>query len=134
MTGEDDRRYSRLTIGRLTIMPRRKLDPLPNTAFQILLALAERDLHGYGIMRQVEEQTDNRVRLGPATLYGSIQALLEADFIEEVDPPDSNDDGERRRFYRITAGGKKAARAEAERMADTLRIARARKLLGGERA
>lgn len=113
-------------------MPRRKLDPLPSTAFQILLALAGGDLHGYGVMRQVEEQTDGRVRLGPATLYGSIQSLLEAELIAEVDAPAGEGD-ERRRFYRITGNGRKVAREEAERMAEALRVARARKILGGER-
>jgi DNA-binding PadR family transcriptional regulator len=113
-------------------MPRRKLDPLPSTAFQILLALADRDLHGYGIMRQVAEQTEDRVRLGPATLYGSIQALLEAEWIEEVDAPPDGEGDERRRYYRITPSGSKTARTEAERMAKALRIARARKILGGE--
>lgn len=112
-------------------MPRRKLDPLPSTAFQILLALADQELHGYGIMRQVAEQTDDRVRLGPATLYGSIQALLEAEFIEEVDAPANREPDERRRYYRITSTGRKIARTEAERMVEALRIARAKKILGG---
>jgi DNA-binding PadR family transcriptional regulator len=58
-------------------MPKRKLDPLPSAAFQILLSLADEDLHGYGIMRQVEEQSAGRMRLGPGTLYSSIQSLLE---------------------------------------------------------
>lgn len=58
-------------------MPKRKLDPLPSAAFQILLSLADDELHGYGIMRQVEEQTNGHIRLGPGTLYSSIQALVE---------------------------------------------------------
>jgi DNA-binding PadR family transcriptional regulator len=113
-------------------MPRRKLDPLPSTAFQILLALADRELHGYGIMRQVAEQTEDRLRLGPATLYGSIQALLEVEYIEEADAPAAGEADERRRYYRITALGRKVARTEAERMAKALRIARAKKIFGGE--
>lgn len=114
-------------------MPKRKLDPLPSAAFQILLALAGDDLHGYAIMRQVEEQTDGRVRLGPGTLYGSIQTLLEENLIEEIDPPkDLDTDSERRRFYRITAAGSKVARAEAERLASLLRVARARKIFRGD--
>ena len=67
-------------------MPKRKLDPLPSAAFQIMLALADGDLHGYAIMRQVEEQTGGRLRLGPGTLYGSIQALVEEKLIEEMVP------------------------------------------------
>src|ERR1700732_4050030 len=111
-------------------MPKRKLDPLPSAAFQILLSLADEDLHGYGIMRQVADQTAGRMRLGPGTLYSSIQALLEEKLIEELD---SRADGklgpERRRYYRLTSGGRKLARVEAERLADLLRVARAKKIL-----
>lgn len=111
-------------------MPRRKLDPLPSAAFQILLALAGGELHGYAIMREVEEQSEGRVRLGPGTLYGSIQTLLEEELIREVDGDGAAT--ERRRTYRLTAAGRKVARAEAERIADLVRVARARKILGGE--
>jgi DNA-binding PadR family transcriptional regulator len=110
-------------------MPKRKLDPLPSAAFQILLALAGEDLHGYAIMRQVEEQTGGRVRLGPGTLYSSIQTMLEEKLIEEVDGRDSAPGDERRRYYRLTAAGRKEARSEAERMAELLQVARARKIL-----
>jgi DNA-binding PadR family transcriptional regulator len=114
-------------------MPKRKLDPLPSAAFQIMLALADGDLHGYAIMRQVEEQTGGRLRLGPGTLYGSIQALLEEKLIEEtVLAGEAAALPERRRFYRLTSAGRKLARAEAEKLADTLRVARARKILRGD--
>jgi DNA-binding PadR family transcriptional regulator len=111
-------------------MPKRKLDPLPSAAFQILLALAGEDLHGYAIMRQVEEQTSGRVRLGPGTLYSSIQTLLEEGLIEEVDGAGSAD--ERRRCYRLSTSGRKVARSEADRMADLLRVARARRIFRGD--
>ena len=114
-------------------MPKRKLDPLPAAAFQIMLALADGDLHGYAIMRQVQEQTGGRLRLGPGTLYGSIQSLLEGNLIEEVDrPEDIEVHSERRRYYRLTVTGRKMARSEAEKMADVLRVARARKILRGD--
>lgn len=109
-------------------MPKQKLHPLPSAAFQILLALAGEDLHGYGIMRQVSEQTGGRMRLGPGTLYHSIQQMLEEGLIEEVAAKSE----QRRRYYRLTALGRKLARAEAERMADLLRVARARNILRGE--
>lgn len=112
-------------------MPRRKLDPLPAAAFQILLALADGDLHGYAIMRLVEEQTEGRVRLGPGTLYSSIQALLEEGLIEEIESA-SDAANDRRRLYRLTSNGRKMARNEAERLAGILRIARAKKILRGE--
>jgi DNA-binding PadR family transcriptional regulator len=116
-------------------MPKRKLDPLPAAAFQIMLSLAEGDLHGYAIMRQVEEHTAGKVRLGPGTLYGSIQALLEQGFIDEVpgdavNAPQTQKD--RRRLYRLTSAGRKVARTEAEKLADILRFARAKKILRGE--
>ena len=114
-------------------MPKRKLDPLPSAAFHILLSLADEDRHGYGIMRQVEQQTEGRMRLGPGTLYSSIQALLEEKLIEEVDAREESGPGhDRRRYYRLTSSGRKVARAEAERLAGVLRVARAKKLLKGE--
>lgn len=114
-------------------MPKRKLDPLPAAAFQILLALAGGDLHGYAIMRQVEEQSGGRVRLGPGTLYSSIQALVEEALIEEIDSDSKSESAnERRRFYRLTSNGRKVARSEAEKLADLLRVARAKNILRGE--
>ncbi len=106
---------------------------MPSTAFQILLSLAEEDLHGYGIMRQVVEQTGGRIRLGPGTLYSSIQTLLEEKFIEEVDlREDASLGHERRRYYRLTSAGRKLARTETERLADLLRVARSKKIFRGE--
>jgi DNA-binding PadR family transcriptional regulator len=114
-------------------MPKRKLDPLPSAAFQILLSLAGEDLHGYGIMRQVAVQTDGRMRLGPGTLYSSIQTLLQGKFIEEVGLREDVKLGqERRRYYRLTSAGRKLARTEADRLAGFLRVARAKKILRGE--
>jgi DNA-binding PadR family transcriptional regulator len=114
-------------------MPKQKLNPLPSAAFQILLSLAGEDLHGYAIMRQVAEQTGGRMRLGPGTLYSSIQSLLEGKLIEELDSrEDSSLNNQRRRYYRLTAAGRKLARAEAGRLADLLRVARAKKILRGD--
>lgn len=113
-------------------MPKQKLNPLPSAAFQILLALVGEDLHGYGIMRQVADQTEGRMRLGPGTLYSSVKTLLGARFIEEVDAPADAKLGEgRRRYYRLTSAGRKLVRSEAERIADLLRVARSKKILRG---
>lgn len=113
-------------------MPKRKLDPLPSAAFNILLALAGEDRHGYAIMRQVEQQTSGRVRLGPGTLYGSLRTLLEANLIREIEvSSDEDDSSERRRYYRLTPAGLKLVRSEVEALAQTLRIARAKRLLRG---
>lgn len=114
-------------------MPKRKLDPLPSAAFQILLSLAGEDLHGYAIMRQVAEQTAGRMRLGPGTLYSSIQTLLEEKCIEEIDRSEDAALGqERRRYYRLTPTGRKLARSEADRLGDLLRVARSKKIFRGE--
>lgn len=113
-------------------MPKRKLHPLPSAAFQILLSLVDEDLHGYGIMRQVASQTEGRMRLGPGTLYSSIQDLLEAGLIEEVGRrEDTKQGGERRRYYHLTSNGHRVARSEAERLAGLLRVARAKRVLRG---
>jgi len=114
-------------------MPKQKLKPLPSAAFHILLSLAGQDLHGYGIMRQVAEQTGGRMRLGPGTLYSSIQSLLEERLIEEIEPlADKKLGDERRRYYRLTTAGRQLARAEADRLADLLRIAREKKIFRGD--
>lgn len=114
-------------------MPKRKLDPLPSAAFQILLSLAGEDLHGYAIMRQVAEQTGGRMRLGPGTLYSSIQTLLEENCIEEIGVcEDAGLGTERRRYYRLTPAGRKLARAEAERLGELLRVARTKKIFRGD--
>jgi len=113
-------------------MPRTKLNPLPTVAFHILMALADEDLHGYGIMRAVAELTDGKVRLGPGTLYGSIKTLLEAKLIEEVDERRDDELGEeRRRYYRLTGAGRRFAREEAERLAGMVRLARAKRIYRG---
>src|SRR5580698_3797597 len=114
-------------------MPKQRLSPLPSAAFHILLSLADEDLHGYAIMRQVEEQTEGRMRLGPGTLYSSIQALLEEGFVREVEGKAEHEPGhERRRYYHLTAAGRKVAQTEAGRLADLLRLARAKKMLRGD--
>lgn len=113
-------------------MPKQKLSPLPSAAFQILLALVGEDLHGYGIMRNVAQQTEGRMRLGPGTLYSSIRALLEEELIEEVHSRGPSVRDQRRRYYRLTSSGRKLARSEAERLADLLRVARSKNILRGD--
>lgn len=99
--------------------------PLSPQLFHILVALAERDQHGYSIMRDVEGRTGGRLRLSAGTLYGSIKRMLEQGLIVELhgrDRHDKNDD--RRRYYRLTPLGRKVVRAEALRMSELLRLAR----------
>ena len=100
--------------------------PLQPAVFHILMALAEDDRHGYAIIQDVADRTDGAVRLSAGTLYRSIQRMLEDGLLIEIDErPDPEEDDERRRYYRITPLGKSAARAEAQRLTDLVRLARA---------
>jgi DNA-binding PadR family transcriptional regulator len=106
--------------------------PLTPVAFEILLALADGERHGYSIMREVADRSGGAVTLHPGTLYRALARLLESGLIEELDErPDPDHDDERRRYYRLTARGIAVARAEAERIAGQLAAARSRKLLKG---
>jgi len=106
-----------------------KLLPLPQAVFQILVALADQDRHGYAIMQDVATRTDGALKLSPGTLYGSIKRMLEDGLIDEVDEAaarrSADDDDERRRYYRITQFGRDLAQAEADRLTVLLRQARA---------
>jgi DNA-binding PadR family transcriptional regulator len=101
----------------------RSLSP---AAFHILLAVADRERHGYAIMQDVRARTDGRLRLGPGTLYGTIKRLLADGLIEELDDrPDPGADDVRRRYYRITRLGRKVALEESAQLTALLRHARA---------
>lgn len=94
-----------------------ELLPLAGPVFQILVALADRERHGYGIMQDIADRTGGKFRLSPGTLYGSIKRMLELELIEESDErPDPTLDDERRRYYRITPYGRRVAGAETERL------------------
>jgi len=96
---------------------------------QILLALADRDLHGYGIMADVLERTDGRMRLWPGILYGSLKKLADGGLVEETDPPrDAPRDRMARRFYRLTRDGRRALGREMARLARDVETARSRKI------
>jgi DNA-binding PadR family transcriptional regulator len=100
--------------------------PLPPATFHILLALAEGDRHGYGIIQDVEARTDGELRLSAGTLYRSIQRMLEQGLVMETrERPAPAEDDERRRYYRITAFGTAVAKAEARRLSQLVRMARA---------
>ena len=108
--------------------------PLTPAVFNILLALADGEKHGYGIMLEVEANTKGQVLMGPGTLYGSIKRMLQAELIEEsderVDP--EMDDPRRRSYYRLTDLGRRILRMEAERLVSQVRIARLKKILSTE--
>jgi DNA-binding PadR family transcriptional regulator len=104
--------------------------PLNHADFHIMLALADGERHGYGIMSDIAEITGGRTKLGPGTLYTSIKRLLEADLIEESDNrPDRKLDDERRRYYRLTQIGRKVLAAESQRVENLVRYARTKRIL-----
>jgi DNA-binding PadR family transcriptional regulator len=103
--------------------------PLPAAAFHILLALADDDRHGYAIIQDVSARTGGALTLSAGTLYRTIQRLLEQGLIVETrERPAPEDDDERRRYYRITPFGTAVAKAEASRLMDLVKMARARGL------
>jgi len=100
--------------------------PLPPATFHILIALAAGDRHGYAIIQEVAARTDNQIKLGAGTLYRSLQRMLEQGLILETDSrPAAELDDDRRRYYRITRYGEAVARAEARRLTQLVRLARA---------
>jgi len=106
--------------------PAESLLPLPLATFHILLALADDDRHGYGIILEVQSRTGGALRLSAGTLYRSIQRMMEDGLIVEVhERPAPEHDDERRRYYRITPFGTRVARAEARRLAALMKLARA---------
>ena len=95
--------------------------------FQILLALADGPLHGYAIIQDVAERTQNEVRLTASTLYDALARLVDAGFIQETQrPPGVTDHDERRRYYALTGSGRKAAKEETRRLERTVALAKAR--------
>ncbi|MDP9174341.1 MAG: PadR family transcriptional regulator [Planctomycetota bacterium] len=108
----------------------RSLLPLTPAVFQILLALSDQERHGYGIMQEVKHQTRDGLKLGPGTLYGCLNRMLEARLVEESDErPDPELDDERRKYYRITDWGRRVSRLEAERLEEAVHAARLKRLL-----
>jgi DNA-binding PadR family transcriptional regulator len=113
------------------VKPERFL-PLTPVVFEIALALASGDRHGYEIMQEVERRTDGQIVLHPGTLYRALGRLLDQGLIEELDERPASDDDGRRRYYRLTPLGHAVARAEAGRLAS--QITAARRLFRGGRA
>ena len=123
-------------MGRLDIAMRESkpdsLLPLPTAVFHILIALADRDRHGYSIMQDVAARTGGKVRLSAGTLYSSIRRMLEQGLVEELsDSPDPASTDERRRYYRLSRFGKRVAAAEVERLNTLLQQARDTGLVPG---
>ena len=106
--------------------------PLSPVVFEILLALAAEDRHGYAIIQEVERRTDGAIVLHPGTLYRALGRLLDSGLIDELDErPDPGHDDERRRYYRLAPLGRAVAAAEGERLESQVTAARSRRLLRG---
>ena len=104
--------------------------PLTPAVFHILMALADGEKHGYSIMKDVERQTNGKIKLGPGTLYGSIKRMLAAGLIEESEErPDPALDDERRRYYRLSGPGQTALSEECQRLDQAVKIARIKQVL-----
>jgi DNA-binding PadR family transcriptional regulator len=99
--------------------------PLPQAQFHVLGALTAGERHGYAIMQAVEESSSGVVRMGPATLYGTLKKLVEHGLAEELAHRPGPDDDQRRRYYRMTGLGQQVCAAEADRLSSLVRMTRA---------
>jgi DNA-binding PadR family transcriptional regulator len=99
--------------------------PLPQAQFHVLVALTDGERHGYAIMQAVEESSSGAVRMGPATLYGTLKKLVDRGLAEELAHRRDPDDDQRRRYYRLTGLGERVCAAEASRLSSLVRITRA---------
>lgn len=110
----------------------RSLLPLTPTVFHMLLALADGEKHGYGIMKTVEEETLGEMQIRIGSLYGSIQRMIEAGLIEERDErPDPELDDQRRRYYGLTDFGRRVLTAESARIAQAMAVIQGKHILEG---
>jgi|SRR5579862_3368650 DNA-binding PadR family transcriptional regulator len=101
--------------------------PLPQSAFHILLALADGERHGYSITKEVTESTSGKIRLGSGTLYRQLRQMCTDGWISEIERDDEDAMG--RRYYKLTQWGRRIAQAEAARLEELVKLARSRRLL-----
>ena len=112
----------------MTNVALKKFIPLKPQWLYIMLSVAGGEQHGYGIMQDVLNRTTGKVRLWPATLYGSIKRLIEAELIEESsDRPAPDEDDARRRYYKLTPLGKRVLNAECERLQELVNLVRVKR-------
>ena len=109
--------------------------PLKPHWFHVLLSLTDHEQHGYGIMQEVLDRTGGKVRLWPATLYGTLKRLIDESLIEGSDERPTPDlDDARRRYYRLTSLGRRVLAAESERLEDLVRVIRSKRGLSERKA
>ena len=109
----------------MSTKPAQAFLPLPQAQFHVLVALTDGERHGYAIMQAVEESSGGVVRMGPATLYGTLKRLVDHGLAEELPRSPTDDDDQRRRYYRLTALGQRVCAAEADRLAHLVKLTRA---------
>lgn len=110
-----------------------ELIPMNPRDYLILFSLTEGERHGYGIVKEVEEDSAGQVRIDPANLYRAVRRMISTGVVEECEAPPDADGPDRRKYYRITDLGREAVRLEAARLAELTRAARARDLIPGTR-
>lgn len=103
------------------------MPPLTPAVVHVLLALADGERHGYAILKDVQRQAEHAIAIGPGTIYGTLQRLMDSGWVEETDAPASATDA-RRRYYRLTRDGRDALRHEVHRLDGVLRLARERRI------
>ena len=100
---------------------------LTTAVIHVLISLAGGERHGYGILKDVQRQSEGRVKLGPGTIYGTLQRLMELGWVEETEGPVRTVD-ERRKYYRLTRTGREAVRDEVDRLDALVRVARTQRV------
>ena len=100
------------------------MSPMTPAVIHVLLALAGGERHGYAILKDVQRETGSQFRFGPGTIYGTLQRLMEAGWVEEVTAPAADTDA-RRRYYRMTRAGREALKEEIDRLGALLAAGRA---------
>ena len=121
----------------MTDQSRKAEDMLPLTpaVLHILLALADGERHGYGIMQEVTRRAGGQVKMGPGTLYGSLKRMLADGLVEEAgERPDPELDDERRRYYRLTSFGLRVMQAEVLRLHQIVQLAQSKQVMSGSEA
>jgi DNA-binding PadR family transcriptional regulator len=103
--------------------------PLTHVSYHVLLAIADKPLHGYGIIKEVTERTDGRIELEAGTLYAAIKRLSDDQLLDEASPPRSGNTDSRRKYYRLTPFGRRVLRAESQRLVSLIDLAREKRIL-----
>ena len=103
--------------------------PLSHVSYHILLAIADKQLHGYGIIKEVAKRTDGRIDMEAGTLYAAIKRLGDDELLDEAAPPKTGNIDSRRRYYRLTPFGRRVLKAESQRLVSLIDLAREKKIL-----